>query len=309
MLVKQRKRIKQNAKRALDGNWTNATASLFLFILLSLGMTLLLNNYIMLFDGVNGKTFNNLQELLTTQHITEMFLYVFYEFFSLLAGLFLLVPLAVGIVDWYFHLVKNEPQEISYIFGWFSCFKRYVKVIKITLRLLLYIFGWTMLFAISMQIVFGCVIFFNSSAKSLLTSDIVVIIRSLASFLFTVIMSSRYFMVYFLLIEEEDTVSQLLFKKSCAVMKGHIGEVLLFFVTFIGLWLLIIPTLGLLFIYVAPYTFSATAMYARYLIELYNKAALSKRVQIQRVYVDDDPTRIPDPEGIADIRSGEGSVP
>ena len=50
-------------------------------------------------------------------------------------------------------------------------------------------------------------------------------------------------------------------KKSFEMMKGHKGEYFVFGLSFIGWCLLIVPTLGLIMIWLFPYMIVANAMY------------------------------------------------
>ncbi|MGX7775792.1 DUF975 family protein [Streptococcus pluranimalium] len=56
-------------------------------------------------------------------------------------------------------------------------------------------------------------------------------------------------------------------KQSKALMKGHVWENIVLYLSFIGWYLLVLPTLGLIYIHLLPYITTTRSLYYQYLLE------------------------------------------
>jgi len=64
-------------------------------------------------------------------------------------------------------------------------------------------------------------------------------------------------------------------KKSCAVMKGHTWDIVVFYLSFFGWYLLVPLTFGLILLYVGPYMKAAQTLYIEYFRDVENGTAFN----------------------------------
>lgn len=132
-----------------------------------------------------------------------------------IAGIIIGGPFALGMATFYLRISKNENASISDIFSGFSHF---VPALTTYLLMILYIFLWML-----------CLIIPG------------------------IIAAFSYSQVFYILSEEPDLSASEVLKKSKQMMDGHKMDYFVLGLTFFGWGLLCILTLGIGFLWLAPY--------------------------------------------------------
>lgn len=111
---------------------------------------------------------------------------------------------------------------------------------------------------------------FNNFVNTFFAGLLVGIFTFLWSLLFIVpgiIKGLAYSQTFYIMNEHPEYTGSEAIRASQDMMRGHKGELFLLQLSFIGWFLLCIPTLGLILFYVGPYYSATMAEYHRYLLE------------------------------------------
>ncbi len=138
-----------------------------------------------------------------------------------LAALLLNLILQIGYFGYCLRVINRHPTSIGNLFGYFRFF---LKAWGLNLVIGLFTFLWTMLFIIP-----------------------------------GIIASYRYSLAYYIFAENPEKGIMQCIHESCDLMRGHKMEKFVLDLSFIPWYLLMIPTCGILTIYVTPYVTVTTA--------------------------------------------------
>ena len=269
-------RVKQNAKRALAGNWGKAIAILFIMgaVCLLFAFFETLFYWIYDFTGGTGPTFElsgaiaNFPLLASPGKINLVPFLI--STLSMICALLVLSPLSLGVTQWYYKTVSGEPVGVSLIFSFFSHGKLYFKSVWYHIQITVRAFLWgILLFAPGLTLFALCNYFLEHPAEGIETValSIGLVLAVLLIVLCAVVLMLvlfRYFLApYYLVDNPELTVTQAI-RLSIKGTKEQKGDLFLFVLSFLPWMLLGILLLPLL--YVLPYYLASKSLYAKVLI-------------------------------------------
>lgn len=172
-------------------------------------------------------------------------------------------------------VIRKERQQVSFndvaysfsgtIFG-----KLFLTLLIRTLLVTL----WSIPFAIGSGLIAAGIIFlwdpeFTATPGALLL--IIGILIAVLGFVFMIYKKLQYgqaeFILYDHLKENRYQGPLATIKESKSLMKGHVWELFRLYFSFIGWYLLLLPTLGLIQIYLMPYMVTTRAYYYQYLLQ------------------------------------------
>ena len=145
---------------------------------------------------------------------------------------FVLLPVTVGILAYILKLVRGQEYSLDDMKKYYPFF---FKILVIDLLVSIFVFLWSLLLIIP-----------------------------------GIIAALGYTMVYYILIDNEELSASEVLAESKSMMKGYKLDYFIFNLSFIG-WFLLVPfTLGLLLIWLFPYVTAAEALYYDKLAAKYN---------------------------------------
>lgn len=266
-----RKQVKQNARRALSGNWGKVicifliTAAIYIIFALMQGVLSLIFNIPDFNDIFSSYQYLNAPVIIPP--ITLIMAAVF-AVFSLIVN----SPLMFGIKGWYYRMISGECGEIGTVFAFFSNMRLLLKTIWHDIVIAIRTVLWSIVFAVIPGTIcgFGALILNNPAYTDLyrLGGILLLILGGLLAVLsqiFIMIFTKRYFLSAYLIVEDNSISVHKAIKTSVRYTKGSRFEIFVFHLSFLPWMVLSIFLLPLL--YVAPYYGSANALYAKYLIE------------------------------------------
>ncbi len=178
---------------------------------------------------------------------------------SITVGLFIGLIIVAGAVQCcyiaYFNdVAMNKREGIDSTYRGFRQFAR---------ALALYL--WQLLIYIAPAIIIGLLVFIIQSATSdpRVNNGVSTValglgfILYLAYFIYVIIISLKMYFSFYILNDEVDLSAFACIKKSFALTKHRLGHIFLFELSFIGWWLLVLITLGGMYLYVYPYYMTA----------------------------------------------------
>ncbi len=272
------RQIKKNARASLKGCWGQAIAIFFTII----GVYLLISAleqalYFLL--GLSGfqDVLNTPDFYLDDELSIDLWSVLCTGFSSLL--LFLAgTPLTAGSAGWYFRLSAGSadaPLGFEGLFIPFTSGKRYLRTLGAAFILGFRSVLWGMLFLVPPACMAS---FFQWAGKddSLPFSVMLIDLGSVASWILfsvaifaLVIFLQRYYLVYYLLADRPQTPVLRIVSTSVKMMKGHKWEAFSLKLSFLGWQMLSILVLPML--YVMPFYYASMAIYARYVIESFQR--------------------------------------
>mgnify|MGYP000999967817 CR=1 FL=1 len=266
------KKIKKNAKHALQNNWSKAIAIMFimamLWAVLAVSEAIISN-----IAGVSGyiDKLGTASIFFDDKPDISLPAIIISAVFSVL-GFMMFFPLSAGICRWNLNVAAGEQNDVSDIFLCFRSIKIYIKSILLGLSLLWRYMLWALLFfALPFFVqIFGIKLLQGAeSALFSVLSSIMVLISVLMwviCFILFAIFIQKYSMVkYILVLDAQQPVSHII-KLSCQAVHGNRLKLTLFKLSFllhyfIGI-ILLLPML-----YVIPFFNASTAIYAKLLLE------------------------------------------
>ena len=271
-------KIKQNARRALGGNWGKAIAILLTLFAVSLLFVFFeaLFYWVFHFTGGVGPhlrfslDFIPLDYPLLTQERDVNLVPFLISTLSTLCGLLVLSPLSLGITRWYYELIAGEETEIFTIFSYFSHFRLYLRSVWYHIQIMVRSFLWsvalfapgTLLFALCSYYLEqpGNGAYVTALSFGLVLSCVLLVLCAVV----LILLLLRYFLTPYYLVEKPEwTVTQAI-RRSVAGTREQKGNLLLFGLSFLPWLLLGVFLLPLL--YVIPYLMASRALYAKVLI-------------------------------------------
>lgn len=263
--------LKENAKRALSGQWSPAIA----IVLLIAGVGLLFSLFEMVctiaLDLPGFMDILNTPEVYFDDVMGRSGMVFGLSTLTLLLSYVILTPLKLGELGWYYEAGKHQQEGIASIFEYFGSVKLYLRsvLLNLAIGLRVALVGLLLLLPATLCFATGAYLWQNGSDpfEKMLILGIFLggVVLMAVGLLFSLIYQKRYFVAPYLVVSHlEITIGKAL-KTSVAATKGRQCSLVLFDLSFIGWYLLSLLVLPLLF--VRPYLGVARGLYARYLIE------------------------------------------
>lgn len=282
-----RRMVKRDAKEALQGHWGTAIGMMLVgYCCVAAASSLL---------GAFGKTG-----------------WVFIPgggLFTMIAMLLVTSPLLFGFYSWCVKRLRGQEAQFDELFSWFKGGNRFTaSVFGHGFLVLVRYFAWVVTGLVSMVLLFflllvtralpGVISLFRSLYSGMQgfgfyenwpsSGEMQYLLRYLVQYALpitaTVLVAAilcfgiaifllRYQPLYNIIIDDPQTPMREVIRESKQVMRGHIWDMIWFYLSFIGWYLLVPFTFGLILLYVAPYRASAKLLYIEYLRDLNHGAA------------------------------------
>lgn len=267
-----RKLCKRNGSRCLYNNWGKAVAivllllaTALLFTMIELIINLLLGVPVVIDPQKDGYFLNNLPNTSILAMILTCIM--------MLGSFLVMAPLNLGITTWYYGLSQGESPEVLSIFNVFSG-RSYFRALTLKIHLWGRKIIWALIyFALPIAIgvasiwLMGHGVFYMDLNLGYAISICGLFFAGLLAVMMAVLYVlhiQKYFLAEYYVVNENCGVWEAI-KKSRHASRGKRGEILLFRLSFLPLFLLcifVIPTL-----YVLPYYSISSMLYARVLME------------------------------------------
>ncbi|MPM55386.1 hypothetical protein SDC9_102182 [bioreactor metagenome] len=250
--------VKRDVKFSLSGNWLAA-------ILASIGMSILVSLGMSVFRTGNAVS---------------------------LVAFLAIAPINMGIITWYLALLRKQDHNGNLFFSWVSK-EKYFPSIKSygffwLLRMVQFIISSIVLLIMGVIGMFTSLpmmrgrgfimphIFgyyngyrdFNIPPAAALYILLAILIF-FAVYICIEIFIIRYSAIYNLLNDNPQILLSEAIGQSKDIMRGHTGEMILFYLSFIGWYLLVPITFGLILLYLVPYFTASRLLYIEYLRDLH----------------------------------------
>lgn len=274
-----RRNIKARARDMLRGSWG---AAILIFVLVSL-VTLGFNMLQMGLQSALGlSSVDEVMNNFEPSNVNELF-----DMFRMLSSSYILslvmgvlaflvmAPLSFGQTDWFMQLMSGTRQDVSYVFNWLGDGKKYLRSLMATFLVNLKSFLWMLPFTIislASSLLFAVLLI--GSADHLLGLYVVMFLLLLiflivGAVLMTIFLQ-RYLLVPYLSIRFPEMRMREVFRRSITMMNGHKGESLVFVLSFIGWYLLLLPSCGFITLYIYPYLTASKTLFAYYVMDTYS---------------------------------------
>lgn len=175
---------------------------------------------------------------------TNYIIYYIAEFLiAILSGV-----LQIGLFRIHLSIARKKECNVSDVF---CCFKS---------RTDRYILGYLLVFAVSLIGMLPAlyVYFFCDLTLAKLPLIIGLLLLSLV---FSVFINIVLALVFFVMLDNEDMSIVQCFKKAVGLMKGNKGRLFYIYLSFIGMWLLVVLSLGIGYLWVEPYMIQTYTMF------------------------------------------------
>ncbi|MCL2057207.1 MAG: DUF975 family protein [Oscillospiraceae bacterium] len=295
--------LKRNAKYSLRGNWGKAAAAplplVFCWLILAGLRQYALRLFTVAPEAAEGMTVAGL--LANRMSLPEIVILSAF----VAASVLLEAPLLLGIMKWHYRLAEGVPVPYTEIFCFFDSAKLYCKAIWLFITLSVRAFLWAFLFfslpgamlGMSAALINRRLAFLEeqsraSSAIGGLALFVSVLLMVAALILYAGFMN-RYTLGLYMFFEEPGARITALLRRSVRYSHGYRMNMLGFFLTFIG-WFLLCVFIAPLF-YAVPYCLASMSMYARYVIERRTREETDVSEHTREFTVEDQ-SYTPDPE-------------
>lgn len=264
-----RLRAKLNGLYALRGSWIKAIISFAIVALLGFGITKLNDAYRLIFD-IPRLSSNNLNTDLNSFIIEAVFSIILF---------FVMVPLVLGMLEWYWNLTGGKQTGIEDIFAWYGSFRLYRKSIFLNLNIFIRTFLWgiitcglpiAMIFASNYYLGGINLQKMNLSAvemQKLLFAGLLILFGTLlfvGGFILFLYIITRYILAYFLMVEDSTRGVSEVIRESIKYSRNYRWEMTKFLLSFTGYaiaCILLIPML-----YAVPYFCSSLSILSKHII-------------------------------------------
>lgn len=256
-----RKQVKQNAKKCLCNNWGKAIS----IVLLSTAIYLLFTIIEMI-----ANLLLRLPAFASQQSLSGAWMVSYLITLLMAVGSFILIiPLRLGITNWYLNLSNGESDDILGIFSFFAKRKMFLRslwlAIQIGVRVLLY----SILYLIvpTAGVLFSIRVLNSSLTGSAFIGSMTLVFSAalfVLLFCFLLLRVQRYFLARYYLLDQQTPVRKAI-RASIHATRGIRDEILLFKLSFLPLGISLVFILPVL--YVSPYYSMCSMLYARFLIE------------------------------------------
>lgn len=261
---------KINGLISLKGSWIKSMIILGIVFLLGFGISKIDDAYRNVF---------NIPRLTSANYInTDVKSFAVQAVFTIIS-FFILVPLVLGMLEWYWNLTEGNKTGIGDIFAWYGSLRLYIKSILLNLDICIRVLLWWVLICglpsamifISRYYSKGIDITSTnlsaSEIQSLLISGLLLLFGTLlliAGAILFVFIISKYVIAYFLAVEDNTRRIRDMIHDSIIYSHGYRWELTKFILSYIGWFITCIAILPI--IYVVPYFLSSTAILSKHII-------------------------------------------
>jgi uncharacterized membrane protein len=265
-----RAKAKLNGLMVLRGSWIKAMIALGIVMLLSFGISKLDDAYRLVFNVPILTSDNYLNTNIVSFIIEAVFTVI---------SFFVLVPLILGMLEWYWNLTGGKHTGVGDVFAWYGSLRLYTKSLLLNLDIFVRCLLWGLLTCglPTAMIAFASYYSRGLAAQSanltaaqmqkvlisgvLILFGVVLLLGGILLFLYLV---TRYILAYFLMVEDNTRKVRDVMKESINYSKKYRWELTKFLMSYIGWALFCIAALPILF--VVPYFCSSTAIFAKHII-------------------------------------------
>lgn len=264
--------IKRNSRRALAENWSQGVAA---GLILTLSTLLSLLTEQTLYRILNSQEYRAILERIpviqgwlssghygAVVHLLTILVVGVIEFF-------LLIPLLLGICKWAFAVVSAKPAPITYLFYYYTGFRKYRTCIHMGLSIFFRMFGYLLVGILPAACIYSLGMFYQNSSDY--SSYIAAVIRGFSilflvmGLIYTAYAMMKYVLAGYLYADDLSLRPSQAIHGSVRIMARERFHFLWLVASFLPLFLCCILVVPLLF--VIPYFSVCSAMYAKYLIE------------------------------------------
>ncbi len=261
------KTIKENSKKALEGNWIIATSVAFIYLSFTIVFSML--------DSIIALVMENIglidvgKDRMPWLEGASVTLTVYTIIMSVLWFL-IITPLRLGVANSFYNLSSGKKGDVSDIFIFFDrisfILKAWVLQIQISIRLIIWAVVCYSLPALLTYIIAG----YNMSGVSNLSMGLYFACRAsvIISYIFATVMMGvigcKYLLAHYLIIENKRMSTTWAIKLSCAITKGKLQQIFAFRISF--LWLVLPSLLIAPIFYILPLYLTNLGLYSRVLI-------------------------------------------
>jgi uncharacterized membrane protein len=245
--------------------------------MISLGIIMLLSFGISKLDDAYRLVFNI--PILTTDNYlnTNIASFIIETVFTVIS-FFVLVPLILGMLEWYWNLTGGKHTGVGDVFAWYGSLRLYTKSLLLNLDIFVRCLLWGLL---TCGVPTAMIVFASYYSKGisqgtnitaaqmqkLLISGIMIIFGSvllLGAVLLFLYIISRYILAYFFMTEDNTRKVRDVMKESIKYSRKYRWELTKFLLSYICWAIFCIAILPILF--VVPYFCSSTAILAKHII-------------------------------------------
>lgn len=262
--------VKMNAKKCLSNNWGKAIAIVMLSVSIYLLFAIIETIISMLLGlPVSGKDFSKLNGVAANIQNTSL-LSFFVTLAMALASFLILIPLSLGITNWYMQLSNGESEDILSVFNCFSNKKMMLRALGLyfNVGIRLIILGILYLCMPLATVLLSNWVLkygeFNGSQFVGYLGLIFGVVLYIVAVLGFSIYSQRYFLCKYYILDGKTSMKQAI-KNSVQATNKIRDSIFLYKLSFLGwgiLGVLILPMM-----YIIPYYSMTTVLYARFLME------------------------------------------
>lgn len=269
---------KINGLISLKGSWIKSVIILGILFLLGFGILKIDDAYRSVFDIPRFTSTNALNTNVKSFAVQAVFTVI---------SFFVMVPLILGMLEWYWNLTEGKKTGIGDIFAWYGSLRLYLKSIllniDICIRVLLW---WTLICGLPSAMIFVARYYSRgidvtntnlsaSEMQSVLISGLLLLFGTLllitGAILFIFVIS-KYILAYFLAVEDNTRRVRDIVHDSINYSRRYRWELTKFVLSYIGWFITCIALLPI--IYVVPYFLSSTAIFSKHII--YSQRAKTK---------------------------------
>ena len=266
-----RRQIKHNARKALAGAWGKSITVLFILaVIIALFTQFEAVVYqVIAWMGVQSPILGRLTVGSVAIDVSAFSLIV--TALGTIFGFFLMIPLMMGLVRWYYRLSDGVQEDVTAVFHYFSNVRQLLRCWAIAFLLSFLFLFWMSLFVAPGAITLFLSVDLSAGARDSLdnvasTFGLIVGLALLAVGIVCLsILLQRYKLAPYLLVVHPDWPILRCIRMSVRTMKGHMGEAWMLHLSFFPWFALCLLAIPILF--VIPYCLQSHAIYAHYRIE------------------------------------------
>lgn len=264
-----RRRIKQNAKKAMAGSWSKAVTLLLFLVGLWLFLTLLealihTAMGVQLFEDTLGTPYRYWDDVL---HVSPVSISV--AAVMALISFFIGAPLHLGVRSWFYALCEGRSDGLLSAFSFFESGARFWRSVRLSLAVAVrkLLFGILFLAPPAALLTLGLTLLPpESKAEALIVTVLLLsgaVLLAVSALLCSIFLN-RYFLAPYLVAQGETGVHTAI-RRSASYMRGNKVELFVLNISFLPWWLLCITVLPIL--YAVPYRMASRAMFARWAVQ------------------------------------------
>lgn len=261
---------KINGLISLKGSWVKSMIALGIVFLLGFGITKIDDAYRKVFNIPRFTADNVLNTDVKSFAVQIVFMVV---------SFFVLVPLVLGMLEWYWNLTGGKKTGVGDIFAWYGSSRLYTKSILLNIAICIRVILWWILICGLPTVMIFVARYYSKGIsikstnlslpeiQSLLISSLLLLfgvtlfIAGTILFIFVV---SRYMLAYFFAVEDSTRKVSDMIHDSILYSHGYRWEITKFILSYFGWFITCVLLLPI--IYVAPYFLSSTTILSKHII-------------------------------------------